>query len=380
MDLRPIYLANGIGIVILLQLQYVSRVKLGRRQTEDRLYTLMVLGVMLGCIMETFSYTLDGRLFPGARLLNHIANTYLFTANLLLPFCVIAYVDLGLYGDLSRIPRKYRPQIAVGCVFLAANIVNLFVPLSYRISEENVYERMPFGYAYYLVILYYCLTGLAVNRRYEKANGARTFLRVNMFLLPILAGAGLQFMFYGLSLAWLSSAVGLTGLFMMQQNEVAYVDSLADIYNRQYMNHILSAWTSRGRSFAGIMVDIDRFKSINDVFGHSEGDQALRTVADLLKRSRTSGEFVFRFAGDEFVVLKLSDDPAALTPYLEALTRNLAARNAGEARYPLSLSWGGSFYRSGSVDDFMKEMDREMYAMKEAHHLEADIGGQGCLY
>ena len=89
MDLRSIYISNGIGIVILLLLQYVSRTRIGRRQTEDKLYSFMVLGVMLGCFMEAFSYSVDGRLFPGARLLNHIANTYLFTANLPLPFCVM---------------------------------------------------------------------------------------------------------------------------------------------------------------------------------------------------------------------------------------------------------------------------------------------------
>ena len=72
-----------------------------------------------------------------------------------------------------------------------------------------------------------------VTRRFEKENGARTFFNVKMFLLPILIGAGLQFAFYGLSLAWLSAALGLVGLYMMQQNEVAYLDALAGTYNRQ---------------------------------------------------------------------------------------------------------------------------------------------------
>ena len=51
--------------------------------------------------------------------------------------------------------------------------------------------------------------------RYEKENGARTFINIKMFLIPIIIGAGLQFMFYGLSLAWLSAALGLMGLYMM---------------------------------------------------------------------------------------------------------------------------------------------------------------------
>ena len=68
--------------------------------------------------------------------------------------------------------------------------------------------------------------------------------------------------------------------------------------------HMLFHATARGKTFAGVMLDVDRFKSINDRFGHSEGDKALKVTAGILKRSRLDREWVFRFAGDEFVVLK----------------------------------------------------------------------------
>ena len=95
MDLRSIYTSNCIGIFILLLLLYISRSRILRRRTEDRLFLFLVLGVLLGCIMEMLSYTIDGKLFPGARALNYAANTYLFSFNMLLPFCVVVYVDLG---------------------------------------------------------------------------------------------------------------------------------------------------------------------------------------------------------------------------------------------------------------------------------------------
>ena len=368
MDLRSIYVANGTGIFILMMLFYASRSKMQRNRIEDRLYTCMVFGVMLGCAMEAASYTLDGRLFSGARLLNYVVNTYLFSANLMLPFCVLVYVDLGLYGDLGRIWKRYKPQIIVGIVMLGLTLVNLFVPVCYYITPQNVYERRPLGYAYYLVIFYYCVTSIVLTKRYEKEYGAHAFFNINMFLIPVLVGVGLQFMFYGLSLAWLSSAVGLAGLYMMQQNEMAYMDSLVDTYNRQYMDSVLSLWIGRNRKFAGAMLDIDRFKEINDRYGHSEGDNALRTVTGILKQARTGGEWVFRFAGDEFVVLKLTDSPDGLSAYSEEVNRRLADHNRGNARYPLSMSCGVSFFDRGNLDAFMKEMDAKMYTMKARHH------------
>ncbi len=368
MELRSVYIANGAGIFLLMMLQYTARAKLLRRRVEDKIYSFLVIGVMFGCLMEALSYTLDGRVFPGSRLLNYAANTYLYSLNVLLPFFVMVYVDLGLFGDPGRIRKRYVPQIVVGILMIALNLVNFFVPLTYYITEQNFYERRPLSYAYYAVILYYLLTALILTRRFEKEYGARTFLRIQMFLIPILAGAGLQFLFYGLSLAWLSAAVGLTGLFMMQQNEAAFIDPLTEIYNRQYLNHVLSAWRSRGISFAGAMLDVDRFKGINDRFGHSEGDQALKTVAGILKKARRDNEWVFRYAGDEFIILKRTQAEDGLADYLREVDRMVEAHNREERPYLLSLSAGTGFYASGSMEDFLKQMDERMYEMKAEHH------------
>ena len=356
----------------------------------------MVAGVLLGCVMEAASYTLDGKAFPGARLLNYLANTYLFSMNLLLPFGVLIYFDLALYGDAGHICRRFMPQIVVGAALYgplagawfgfvfglvvllsgdaAAFLVvsplgtSLFVPIVYSIDERNVYARRPVGYVYYFAILYYCFSAWRVTKRYEKENGAMAFFNIHMFLIPIVLGVGLQFLFYGLSVGWLAAALGLAGLYMMQQNEMAYIDSLVDTYNRQYLNHVLSAWKTRGRTFAGVMLDVDHFKQINDQYGHSEGDRMLKTATDILKSARKDHEWVFRFAGDEFIVLKLTDDPDGLVPYMREVDRQVAEHNARGGAHPLSLSYGMSFFDSGETDAFIRQMDERMFQMKEAHH------------
>ena len=86
---------------------------------------------------------LDGRVFPGSRLLNYAANTYLYSLNVLLPFFVMVYVDLGLFGDPGRIRKRYMPQIVVGILMIALNLLNYSVPVIYYITEQNVYERRP---------------------------------------------------------------------------------------------------------------------------------------------------------------------------------------------------------------------------------------------
>ena len=368
LDLRSIYTSNGAGIVILLVLLYVSRTKALSRRVEDKVFLFMTLGVMLGCFMEALSYAIDGQLFPGARVLNYVANTYLYSVNLMLPFCVLTYVDLELYGDPKRIWRRHRFQVVIGAIMLTATLVNLFVPVTFHISDANVYERRPFSYVYFVIIFYYCISALLLTRRYEKENGAKAFLNIGVFLLPIFVGTALQFMFYGMSLAWLASAIGLCGLFMMQQNELAYVDSLVDVYNRQYFNRVLTAWVSREGGVIGAMFDLDDFKSINDTYGHSEGDHALQSATNILKQARGDDEWVFRYAGDEFVVLRRTGDPSGLDAYLQRVHDGLDEFNSQDRPYKLSLSYGVSVLNGRSVDAFMGEMDRKMYEMKAIHH------------
>ena len=370
MDLRSIYVANGVGIILLIILLCVSHTKILRDRTEDRIYSLMCFGVMLGCFFEAFSYTIDGKIFPGSIILNYIANTYLYSFNLLLPLAVIFYVDLGLYHNVAHLKERYKPQKIIALIMISLNIVNLFYPIVYTISSDNVYSRRPLSYLFYVVIVYYFITTYMTERKYEKENGTRSFFNINLFLIPIILGTGLQFAFYGLSLAWLSSAIGLMGLYMMQQNELAYIDPLVDTYNRQYLNHVLAAWINRNNKFTGVMFDIDNFKNINDTFGHSEGDRALKEVTDILKASRRNNELVFRFAGDEFIVLKRSEHEEEMNYYLDEVKRRLDEFNSGSHQYKLSLSYGVSYFEEADLDVFMKEMDNRMYEMKMKHHKE----------
>ena len=367
--LKAVIIPNAIGIALLIVLRFVARIKIVRDRLEDKVFVFNVYGVMLGCLFEALSYILDGHLFPGARVLNYALNTYLFSANMLLPFFLLVYVDLSLYGKVDRIWKKYKPHIIIGALMVLVNIVNYFVPISYTITSQNVYERRFFSYAYYVVIVFYFISIFFLLRKFKKNNGARAFINFGMFLVPVIIGTGLQFLIYGLSLAWLSSAIGLVGLFMMQQNELAYIDPLVGIYNRQYLDNVLSAWIGRDCCFAGVMLDIDKFKDINDNFGHSEGDKALKSLTNILKKSAGNGEVLFRFAGDEFIVLKMETSINGLEGYMKEVQKHIDAFNREGHPYKFSISYGTAYFDgTQSADSFLKEMDLRMYMMKEFHH------------
>lgn len=88
---------------------------------------------------------------------------------------------------------------------------------------------------------------------------------------------------------------------------LAFKDELTGLFNRRFYNERLVQEFSRAkryeRTLSLLMMDVDYFKSVNDTFGHSAGDEVLRRVADLLNRAVRDVDMVFRYAGDEFIVL-----------------------------------------------------------------------------
>lgn len=148
-NVTAVTIANVTGIVILAILLYVSHARSLLDRLEDRLFSGLVVGAMLGCAMEMFTWFLDGKTFPGALTLNYIANTYIFTFNALLPLLLLVYVDLCLYGDIKRIWIHYKVQIFTGIGAVLVTVVNLFTGIVYYFDDANKYQRGPLNLLYY---------------------------------------------------------------------------------------------------------------------------------------------------------------------------------------------------------------------------------------
>lgn len=127
--------------------------------------------------------------------------------------------------------------------------------------------------------------------------------------------------------------------------EQASRDALTGIYNRSYFRDVLGRELARalryGDGLAVLMIDLDRFKQINDEHGHAAGDQALCVVTQALKATLRDADVLARYAGDEFCVLLPNTDrvrAAAVSERLRAAVERLVLEEAPEA--PLRISLG----------------------------------------
>jgi diguanylate cyclase len=152
----------------------------------------------------------------------------------------------------------------------------------------------------------------------------------------------------------------------------AMKDELTDLYNRKAfdgrMEEALEAFNQGGAPFALILFDVDRFKEINDTFGHVAGDKVLQKVGECLRETFRKDDFIARYGGDEFVVLieELSRDLARdkILAFLKNLQR---LRFTSHARGDISVgvSPGIAMAKKGDTPEALLERaDQAMYEVK----------------
>ncbi|HHX13428.1 MAG TPA: sensor domain-containing diguanylate cyclase [Clostridiales bacterium] len=152
--------------------------------------------------------------------------------------------------------------------------------------------------------------------------------------------------------------------------EKSRTDALTGIYNRAGGTHAITSILKNNlyKGGAFIIMDLDNFKSVNDVLGHQMGDEVLVTTAAILKNSIRETDIVARLGGDEFMLyLPFESSSDFLEKKLEEIRikMNREIKDA-EGSVTVSSSIGVSFYNKGkSFDSLYKEADEALYQSKE---------------
>jgi diguanylate cyclase (GGDEF)-like protein len=371
MNLASIATSDYIGFVLLVALLYSSYIRRSRSgHTEFKIFTIISILTMIGCAVDFLVWYADGKDGIVMKIIQHVGNTYCFAANPIFISSWCLYEDIKLYHSGKRVQKIYTYAFIPAIILVLITFINNFVPIVYYIDDANLYHRLPFSYIYYVVDLCYVIFSIFILRIYEKKYGKVRFFPLYLMVGPILLGCIIQAIFYGVSLIWVSMAVGLTAIYMSLQNEFSYLDTLTSLYNRAYMDYQLES-LPRGANLGGIMIDVDHFKSINDTFGHSVGDEALIDVARVITFAKPEKAIAIRFAGDEFILLLKGTTEKELQRTVQSIRDEVDMFNETEQRqYKLSLSIGYSIYDrdKDSIDEFLRHMDDNMYEEKERRH------------
>lgn len=260
----------------------------------------------------------------------------------------------------------------------AINGLNAVITLSsgltgwaFYYDAQHQYHRGPFYHLAMAIMLMTILVAELFLFRNRRRIERRNYCVLMFFPVPPFLCGLLQTFLYGLPFTLIGISFSLLIIFIYIQNRNMNVDYLTGVYNRRWldirMREMISA-SGPDRTFSAILVDLDGFKSINDVFGHLQGDAALEQSTILLRQCLRADDIVTRYGGDEFCILLQTSVRQEIEEVIARIRAKSAAFNAaGKVPYHLDFSMGYAVYAplSGqSMEAFQQAVDREMYADK----------------
>lgn len=179
-----------------------------------------------------------------------------------------------------------------------------------------------------------------------------------LFVLFAITGTVAMGLFYRLQREW-ASAEG-----------AARTDALTGIANRRSMqeslDHAVALAGRHGTPFAALLIDIDRFKTVNDTYGHDAGDTVIRSVAGTLTIAARDVDRVARWGGEEFLVLLHHTDGDAAMVAAQRIRRAVTATHlpAPLADLKLTVSIGVAVLSDRDTDEMIRQADAALYSAK----------------
>lgn len=156
---------------------------------------------------------------------------------------------------------------------------------------------------------------------------------------------------------------------------MAFKDSLTSLYNRRYFRQkaleIFATAQQEGQMFAIFMIDIDRFKTINDSYGHLIGDKAIIYLAHHLKSLEHHEDTTARFGGEEFAILVLNTSKKELYRHAQNIRQSIESSsfihfNDAPLYYTISIGVAQfDKHQDNSLDDLINRADQALYHAKE---------------
>ncbi len=300
---------------------------------------------------------------------------YFFSTALM---CFFWFVYFEYLQDSPFVNSRKRVRVSAMLVYVMAVLllINLFTGFLFYVDDQGTYRRgQVFILQYVLAYAYIIITSTrALIGLFDKALLAKRKTLLSLALFPLApAAAGLvQFVYPELPLACVVLAIATLILYQQWIGQMISVDPLTKLHNRKYLDHFYEQWQENGdgTTLYLLMIDANKFKQINDNFGHIEGDAALVRIADALRiscgelRKKTS---ISRYGGDEFTVMLYADKEETVEKLSGMIRENLRSLNEkAAAPYELTVSIGVARADAGlDLKTLIETADERLYEEKK---------------
>lgn len=371
-----LFLRIDINIItaILLSIVCCTAYKcLNKDDKTSRMFCRIALIDIIQLIIEALTCIIDGYPVPWLIPIAKIMHILLFLIGPTIIYLWFYFIWTWILPD-KKVPLiKISPLVILFIANAVVTILSYHTGTVFDVTGLNEYRRgslffVPMMTAY-ACLIYSCIIVL----RYKRKLGKREFSSLLCFSIFPSIGGTVQVLYYGPLLIWSSTAIALIVVFIYLQQNITQIDVVTGAWTRAaFENHIKNKLckSTNENGFGILFLDLDKFKKINDSYGHMEGDKALKQVVNIIKKAFDKQDIVARFGGDEFVVLINSTSKFHVKELISRMEYNFRVYNEMSGKpYELKYSYGYEFFNykhHKSVGQFLNYVDGLMYKSKEA--------------
>ena len=337
-----------------------------RQSNSTKFFGQLILSTILVALLEALGWILAVPDNDVLRPFHYLSNVLFFSFNTLPAACGLRYLDYIITFSKEKSKRKfflYLAPVYLNITFVICNV--FFDGFLFSIDAANVYHR---GIAAYIgngfTFLFAAIIVMVFFRNKEMITGRITQVILTLTLLPV-AGVVLQMAFYGLSLSIPAYTLAIFISFLLMEKNELLKDPLTQLNSRIQMENRLQYKLKAQEPFTTVMIDVNDFKKINDIYGHTVGDKVLKDVSGILLSSANFEDFVCRFGGDEFFVIIESAKDIGCS-YIKRVDQALMEYCSSKP-YSISLSYGHLYVDHApeyEVEELIRITDQLMYKDK----------------
>ncbi len=295
--------------------------------------------------------------------------------------CLVSYISLRPPYLKKRYLFLLLPMLFTWGVYLAA-LMNPNV-MAFDSDGHLIQRFAPYGYTFVVSVAFYIFfiivtTILNIKKR-AMLESVTVFVPAGFCLISLI--------FWAIHPAFSRGEMAIYALifyymyfqsstYKEREDQMKYDaehDSLTELYNRRGFQRISSELSEKKKPLIFALVDIDRFKTINDRYGHATGDEILRRVAERMNYYFPRYCYIFRVGGDEFSIIYCADDAiqneGAFLRTMNDINQDLSSSSSSTPS--ISLSYGVV----ASPDSYTKETfltaDKRLYEAKKAKNIDS---------
>ncbi len=271
-----------------------------------------IISCIFFCILDCIIYVLQGYNYSLIKSILLISNTLYFWLFLLISHYWNKFVNTKILYNTSYIYKFISEYffLTLGSIFL---IVNIFNPCIFLIDNSNIFLR----YNYMSLFLFICWFSIIISIiklffNYFKITSIiekKESISMMLFIIAPFICNVIQLFNSDLSLTQVGLTISMLLIFLDYQHRLISLDSLTGINNRTYLNEYIDNLyrnASSKSSLSVFIIDIDKFKTINDTYGHETGDRILKSVSLALRNACDNFKNdlkLSRYGGDEFMIV-----------------------------------------------------------------------------